>query len=187
MPPAFRINARTFFLTYPQCDASKEDLNAHHVEKFKPLWIITAEETHEDGTPHLHCVLQFDNRKDIRDCNYFDYGRFHCNVQSARNAADVARYVTKGGKFCTSGETPLKKNWKTALESKTRTEFFDAVRGVSPRDYILSHERIVAYAEAVYSTSKPDYAGSWTQFTVPDDVKEWTETEFLNGRFGPTN
>lgn len=182
MPPSFRINAKTFFLTFPKCSESKEDLHAH-IQTFHPKWSITAAEEHKDGTPHLHCVLGFVTRKDIKNQNFFDYNGFHCNIQQARNAADVAHYVVKGGQFCSTGPTPLRATWASALTCETKTEFLEAVRSVSPRDYVLSNERINSYATHIYDTSKLDYAGEWTQFDVPSVLKEWTETEFLNGTF----
>lgn len=57
----FRIQAKSLFLTYPQCATSKEDVRDNLMMTFPNLkWYIIAMENHKDGTPHLH--VAFENR-----------------------------------------------------------------------------------------------------------------------------
>lgn len=98
----FRLEAKNLFLTYPQCTMNKEDL----LEKIKLKWVdlafaVVARELHEDGSPHLHCLISLPVRFRTRNASALDEltGQ-HGNYQSARNVRKVMQYVTKGNEYC---------------------------------------------------------------------------------------
>lgn len=180
MPPTFRVNAKCFFLTYPQCDISKEDL-LEHLDSFKPVWIVVGRELHEDGQPHLHACVSFGARKDVRDERHFDFRDSHCNIQPARNPTDCYRYCTKGGDSCTKGPVPIRETWKDIVATRSQEEFLSKIRSLYPRDWVLSNERILAYAQTQYDRNVAEFVPTWTSFDIPNEVEEWIDTEFLNG------
>lgn len=100
---AFRLQARSFFLTYPQCPLDKNVALSQLVdlERTKNLeWAIVCKESHQDGTPHLHAVLHYTRVRDVRHPRYFDLtgdndAVFHGNYKSARNLRDSVVYVCK--------------------------------------------------------------------------------------------
>lgn len=131
--PQFRIQGKTFFLTYPQCDRAKEDLHAY-IKSLDPtavLAIITCKEEHEDGSPHLHCVVQYTTRKDIRDERYYDYEGFHPNIQTCRSPKASVTYVMKGGDFINEG-------FDFARKVDVWTEFKKAVAESSNADEVMT-------------------------------------------------
>lgn len=92
----FRFCAKNVFLTYPHCglDLNKFMFNAN---KF-----LIAKELHQDGDPHIHCFLHFENKINTYNQKYFDIEGYHPNIQSCRNPGNVMAYVRKGGNFFTN-------------------------------------------------------------------------------------
>lgn len=96
---AFRINAKRFFLTYPKCTLSKEELR-DELEKMHSIdHYIISEEKHEDGTPHLHAYIQFTKKLNIKDANHFNIKNFHPNTQAVKDKVSCIRYVKKDGNY----------------------------------------------------------------------------------------
>lgn len=101
---AFRVNAKNFFLTYPQCPLMKGDVYVALVNKFGPIqYACIASEKHEDGSPHIHVFLTFDVRKDVRNPRTFDIEDYHPNVQAIRNKRAALNYVMKDGDYVEYG------------------------------------------------------------------------------------
>lgn len=93
---SFSFNYRSFFLTYPRCGASRQDV-LDHLCRLEPSWVYVTvgSELHEDGAPHCHALLCLSKKRDIRNPLHFDYEGSHCNVQPCRNVHDVLAYVQK--------------------------------------------------------------------------------------------
>ncbi len=106
MPPpaprarSFDLNCKQLFLTYPQCSADRDEVLGNIVEDLDPEWAIVCREAHEDGTPHLHCVVVLKKRRHFRRFSVLDglTGQ-HGNYQSARNLLKVISYVTKTSEY----------------------------------------------------------------------------------------
>jgi len=116
MPRTREINAVNWFLTYPKCDATKEEF----IQNLKDFAInhevrgaIVAQEQHKDGANHLHAVIQFSTCFRTRNTAILDQlttskehpkGK-HGNYQSARNLKACIDYVRKSDPApCTYGE-----------------------------------------------------------------------------------
>lgn len=96
MSSKFRINAKSVFLTYPQCDLTKELMMNYLASlKHECSYIIVCEEKHEDGSPHLHAVLKFKKKVDIRSESFFDINGFHPNIQTTKNINASIQYCKK--------------------------------------------------------------------------------------------
>lgn len=93
----FRMDAKSFFLTFPQCDVSKQDVLARLTGRFKSLkWACVASEKHANGDPHLHIVLQLKKRLNIRDPSYWDFlCSKHGDYRACRNALSSLKYILK--------------------------------------------------------------------------------------------
>ncbi len=71
---AFRICNKNLYLTYPQCDVTATVA----MENLMKLWpstikyAIIVTELHEDGTPHLHLLIQMKTRADIKSASFLD-------------------------------------------------------------------------------------------------------------------
>lgn len=108
---SFRLQCRCAFLTYPQCDTTKEAvLSAITSTTWQhPIqWAVVAHEKHKDGTPHLHCVILWEKRVNYHDATALLDGLAgkHGNYQAARSPVKTLRYVTKDNEFVTYGDLP---------------------------------------------------------------------------------
>jgi len=106
----FRLQGKTFFLTWPQNDSDREVVLASCVQLWSHLasYIVVATEQHSDGTPHLHAIIGFKAKQDIKNANpVLDAitGK-HGNYQAAKSAKKVLRYVCKDGAFVVWGTVP---------------------------------------------------------------------------------
>lgn len=104
----FRINAKNIFLTYSRCESIGGDTLLSLLESREPTayFIRTAEESHADGTPHLHALLRYDTKRDIRNERHFDFFEQHPKIEPCRNAGKTLNYLTKEGSyfdFCEEG------------------------------------------------------------------------------------
>lgn len=104
--PQFRMYAKQYILTFPQCDVKKEVA----VERIQQKWkselkgYIVCEEAHKDGTPHLHVFLLFQQRKQFLKPDCFDFiGGKHGNYQVAKSVRGSVQYVTKAGNYLVEG------------------------------------------------------------------------------------
>lgn len=105
----FRLAGKVFFLTWPQNDVAKEQLLDRVVALWSDLaFAVVAAETHKSGEPHLHVIVGFNARKDIKDANAVldPLTGKHGNYQTAKSAKKVLRYVCKDGQYVTFGEVP---------------------------------------------------------------------------------
>lgn len=100
----WRIHAKSLFLTYPQCQASKEEVQRNLQESFKGhlQWYLIAEEKHEDGSPHVHIGLETKEQMNYTDQAKLDKlvvssshpeGK-HGNYQAMRNKRNTVIYLT---------------------------------------------------------------------------------------------
>lgn len=93
----FAIAGKFFFLTYPQCTASQDDLHSalNNIRDIERAVIVR--EHHADGEPHLHAAVQFRQRVQSRNARLFDLGAFHCNIQRVRSWGACVNYCRKDG------------------------------------------------------------------------------------------
>lgn len=90
MPAKFRYKAKSIFLTYAQCDITKEALLTHlkaHTGLDKTNQLAKAcigQELHKDGGKHLHVCAWYTHQLNFNDPRYLDYGKHHPNVKDDR-------------------------------------------------------------------------------------------------------
>jgi hypothetical protein len=110
-PKGFRINAKSVFLTYPKCLLTKEELlHFFNDLRHKYKYVIICIENHKDGTPHLHAVIKFDKKIDIKKETYFDFKGYHPNIQTTKNINASINYIKKDGNFLEDGVLEMHTN-----------------------------------------------------------------------------
>lgn len=92
-----RIQAKGWFLTYPQCPLTKEEAKEALVGPSVVEWVIAKEE-HKDGNSHLHVFLKYSTRQEWK-ADKWDIGTYHGNYQVAKSFRAVQKYCQKGGDF----------------------------------------------------------------------------------------
>lgn len=90
-----------WFLTYPQCNETKEDLLQYLQTKVIEESVV-CEEKHEDGSPHLHAFVKLKDAIKLKDApTYFDFNNYHGNYQPAKSWSAVKDYVKKDDNYIT--------------------------------------------------------------------------------------
>ncbi len=146
----FRVQGKHIFLTYSQCPIKKEDILIILNDKCNFEKYIIAQEKHQDDGDHIHALLSFKSRQNIRRQTYFDISwnseNYHPNIQSARSPQAVAKYIRKDKNYIHNyEEKPIKANWSDAIKLATLGEVTRAqniIKTSYPRDYTLNKTRI---------------------------------------------
>jgi len=106
----FRLCGKTYFLTWPQNELDKNDVLGECVSLWEQSasFIVVAAELHADGEPHLHAIVGFKERHDLKNANAVldPITGKHGNYQTAKSPKKVLQYVCKGGDYVTWGEVP---------------------------------------------------------------------------------
>jgi len=102
-PEKFRLQSKAIFLTYAQCDTPHTTLFDNLKTAFPDPQnhFLVSRERHEDGSWHLHALLDLHSKLRTRRVNYFDglvTPPKHPNIKSKLTSkAATIRYIVKGG------------------------------------------------------------------------------------------
>lgn len=125
---SFRVQSKSFSLTYPQsAGLTKEELLEHLKKEKNVEYICVSEEQHEDGQPHLHVHIKYSKRKDIKNQKHFDLKEKHPNIQATQDDEDWNKYVKKDNNFIEFGEVELDNLYDIARQ-KDHDEFYEVCR-----------------------------------------------------------
>jgi len=168
----FRIYTKNFFLTFPQCPTPKEVAQQRIKEKWPECLSLVCQEEHKDGEKHLHILLQFKDRLDVRKSDYFDFiGGKHGKYEPARNIRKSVEYITKKGDYVSNGisvESILAK--KNPKQDDVAKEIVD---GASLSDikknhvgFYMMHKRKLEefHTETLLENAKKDKK-TWVEFS----------------------
>ena len=108
---AFRLSAKSVFLTYPKCSVSKASALRQLRNKKETAYICVSHEKHSDNTDHLHALVQYDEKFITTNQKFFDLEDeedeegtiFHGNYQGARDADNVLEYIKKDKDYIEEG------------------------------------------------------------------------------------
>lgn len=110
------LYAKGWFLTYPQCPVKKEDALTILQTNDLPAEIeeyLIAEETHKDGSPHLHIFLKMSKRLRFKQIvKKFDLLEYHGHYEPAKSWRAVEKYCSKEGNYITNINVEAAKNHK---------------------------------------------------------------------------
>nr|AGD98610.1 replication-associated protein [Sida yellow blotch virus] len=207
MPPPkpFKINAKNYFLTYPQCSLTKEEALSQLLNLSIPTnkkFIKIARELHEDGQPHLHVLIQFEGKFQCKNNRFFDLvsptrsAHFHPNVQGAKSSSDVKSYVEKDGDTIEWGEFQIdgrsarggcqtvNDTYAKALNAASAEEALQIIKEEQPQHFFLQHHNMMANAARIFQKAPEPWALPFhlSSFTnVPDEMQEWADDYFGRG------
>lgn len=119
----FRVNAKSLFITYPQCPVGPDEMFVHLKavvtdKRWNIVDYVVAQEAHKDGHSHLHAWILFATKVNLKDNRAFDYLGHHPNIQGVRCNSDVLKYVTKDGNFISNKTYEELKDQMTSREDK---------------------------------------------------------------------
>lgn len=169
---AFRLRAKNIFLTYPRTphDVGPE-LHTFLLSFPNATSALLGLESHANGEPHVHALLQLSKRLDIRSDRIFDFQGHHPNVQGCRSIPATKRYIKKTGNIFPqdSDNTDQSESnnrldcWKRAVHANTITEYLSILRAEAPKEFILWQQSIQSFGIAQFNTVVP-YQPTYTTF-----------------------
>lgn len=114
----FRIQSKSWFLTYPKCGLSKDQVYTLLAAKRPTKGGVIAVEKHEAGTPHIHVYLLLVEQYNCANARFWDLEHsdivYHGNYQKCRNIDDVVKYIKKDGDLKEWGDI----KWEERVSAK---------------------------------------------------------------------
>lgn len=177
----FRFAAISLFATFPQCHCSKEQALENILMKWEDQieYAVVAEEQHQDGSPHLHCLIRFLQRVNYSSAEFADFiGGSHGNYQAARNIPATLRYVTKGGNYVVHGAappiTPLAKSKNSVFneiaEKLNTGATLASIKMEYPGAYLIHYSKIQTYHSFVQLERRLQMKKIWNGCQIPDPL-----------------
>lgn len=199
MSGGFRLNAKHVFLTYPRTSAaaSKLALRDHIVLLTpRPEHYRIAEERHADGATHLHALLVYGSRINIKRADHYDFMGHHPNITAVRSPKRVYNYCGKEDPApLDSGSigSHLGLGASDADRTRSRRDFVDLARegrteeareafiNKHPKDYLVNRERVEDALTALAPKKPRPILGGWRE---PDGFA-WDQSKSLHIWGGP--
>ncbi|BAB83043.1 replication-associated protein [Soybean crinkle leaf virus] len=171
-PKPFKINAKNYFLTYPQCSLTKEEALSQLQNINTPTnkkYIKICRELHEDGSPHLHVLVQFEGKYQCKNNRFFDLvsptrsAHFHPNIQGAKSSSDVKSYIDKDGdtlewgefqidgRSARGGQQSANDAYAKALNSGSKSEALNVIRELAPKDFVLQFHNLNSNLDRIFT------------------------------------
>lgn len=172
VPKKFRMNCKNFFLTYPQCQTTKETALGRLKERFPDGKLLVCHEKHQSGDDHLHALVLLDKPLNIKDPAHFDFvGGKHGKYEPARNIRRSVEYITKKGEYVSEGidvESILQKQApksskiaKLILDGST----LDQINTEDPGFFMMNKRKIEEYASYCKVKKQKEDKQKWVEFS----------------------
>lgn len=189
----FRANSKAFFLTYPQCFEEPRSIGTHLEQLHPTEYCVVARELHQDGNPHLHALVIFTEKKNIRNASFFDYGNYHPNIISPRDRKGTVTYIKKGSPsgddLYESGELAATVDkdaaWRAAVDATSAVEVHRIISKSHPKEYLLHHDKIEYFANKKARTLEEYSPKIDDKFVLPPEIEAYLQGDFLSTVSGP--
>nr|ACT79081.1 Rep protein [Tomato leaf curl Vietnam virus] len=211
MPPPkkFLINAKNYFLTYPHCSLSKEEALSQFLALTTPtnkLFIRICRELHEDGSPHLHVLIQFEGKFKCQNNRFFDLvsptrsAHFHPNIQSAKSSTDVKAYMDKDGDVLDHGVFQIDGRsarggcqsandaYAEAINSGSKATALNILREKAPKDFVLQFHNLNSNLDRIFTPPMEVYVSPFSSSSfdrVPEELEEWAAENVVSSAARP--
>lgn len=190
----FRCQAKSHFLTYIPCEWDQAPVI---LEKLKSIsnykgCIIGFDIAPTTNQPHLHILVQWTKKKDVKNANYFDVGDHHPNIQPGhwnRYEYVVKKEFAPALRDGELDETEIH-GYKSDKKRKYEDDFNDIVATAHTKDDALdrllalhagrvstSFSSVSAAVEHAMRSTPPERKVQYKRDTfdcVPDQAEEWT-------------
>lgn len=189
---SFRLSAKNLFLTYPNCgskDACFEFLKTKFADCAK--YILVAQETHQSGEPHLHCVVSLARKSNFKRPDCLDFDGFHGDYKAARDLGASVTYCKKDDPNpLVFGELELstKRKWMDCANAESFDSFMDAVANTDYKSYVLFNDKIEQFARKKFKQQPLLYTDPFPSSWLPntqmdswalDNIVNWTPSQAI--------
>lgn len=176
----FRVCARNIFLTYPKCGLHQEI----HDHWSKEAEATTALEQHEDGQPHVHAVLRYSTKQDIRNERRFDFQGFHPNIQGCKSLRHSLQYISKHGNVLGSTGDACRPSRHDALTDLLATScdsstFMAGFQRIDPARFIVNYQQLEYFAARRFGGKSDCVMRNRIEFKVPTPLDDWVNTNLF--------
>nr|AJW80883.1 AC1 [Tomato leaf curl Gujarat virus] len=196
-PNRFKINAKNYFLTYPKCSLTKEKALSQLLNLQTPTFkkfIRICRELHEDGSPHLHVLIQFEGKFQCKNNRFFDLtsptrsAHFHPNIQGAKSSSDVKSYMEKDGdvvdhgvfqvdgRSARGGCQSANDAYAEAINSGSKAQALNILRERAPKDFVLQFHNLNSNLDRIFTPPMDVYVSPFLSSSfdqVPEELEEW--------------
>ncbi|AYQ58880.1 replication initiation protein [Bitter gourd yellow mosaic virus] len=205
----FLVSAKNVFLTFPKCPLSKDTM----LELLKniecpsdKLFIRVAQERHQDGSLHIHALLQFKGKAQFRNPRHFDVthpncsATFHPNFQGAKSSSDVKSYIEKDGDYidwgvfqidgrsARGGQQTAHDAAAEALNSGSVEDALAILREKLPKDFLFQYHNLKANLERIFSTPLEPFVSPYSLNSfdlVPPELVDWVSNNVCSAAARP--
>nr|AJW80804.1 AC1 [Tomato leaf curl Karnataka virus] len=208
-PNRFKINAKNYFLTYLKCSLTKEEALSQLLNLQTPTskkFIRICRELHEDGTPHLHVLIQFEGKFQCKNNRFFDLtsptrsAHFHPNIQGAKSSSDVKSYMEKDGDVVDHGVFQIDGRsarggcqsandaYAEAINAGSKIEALNILREKAPKDYVLQFHNLNSNLDRIFTPPIEVYVSPFSSSSfdqVPEELEEWAAENVVSAAARP--
>nr|QBO56224.1 RepA [Maize streak dwarfing virus] len=172
----FAFKCANVFLTYSRCNLTPQEAGEHLwdlARPWTPAYICVSAELHQDGTPHLHALLQSIRPITTRDPLFFDMQMYHPNIKAARSSNRTRDYILKNpistferGTFIPRGgmdpgsnagntrpATRDQRMKEIMNSSTTKSEYLSAIQTAFPFEWATKLHHFEYSAERLFPTA----------------------------------
>ncbi|CAZ65451.1 AC1 protein [Crassocephalum yellow vein virus - Yuanjiang] len=205
----FQINARNYFLTYPRCSLTKEEALSQLQNLNTPTnkkYIKICRELHEDGSPHLHVLMQFEGKYKCQNNRFFDLvsptrpAHFHPNIQGAKSSTDVKSYIDKDGdtvdwgnsridgRSARGGQQSASDAYAQALNAGSKSEALNVIKELAPKDFVLQFHNLNNNLDRIFTPPLEEYISPFSSSSfdqVPEELDEWAADNVVSSAARP--
>nr|AHG94961.1 replication associated protein [Cotton leaf curl Burewala virus] len=196
-PKRFKVQTKNYFITYPQCSLTKEEalsqIQAINTPSNKK-YIKLCRELHEDGSPHLHVLIQFEGKFVCTNNRFFDLvsptrsAHFHPNIQGAKSSSDVKAYIDKDGDTLEWGEFQIhglserggqqtaNDAYAAALDAGSKSKALILIKELAPKDFVLQFHNVNANLDRIFQEPPETYISPFSPSSfdqVPEELEVW--------------
>lgn len=139
------------------------------------IYVLVAQESHEDGNKHLHALVCFKKEKNFKATNCFDIDNHHPNIQSCRSLEASYLYVMKDGEYVEQGTKPFSITRllkKSGVEKDKHAEMIQCASRESLLKYCINNSISPGYYHEAKKIFDKDYE------TIEEDCKGELIDEF---------
>nr|UYX56377.1 replication associated protein [Cotton leaf curl Alabad virus]UYX56383.1 replication associated protein [Cotton leaf curl Alabad virus]UYX56395.1 replication associated protein [Cotton leaf curl Alabad virus]WIA66093.1 Replication associated Protein [Cotton leaf curl Alabad virus] len=206
---SFCINAKNIFLTFPKCPIPKEqmlDILSNISCPSDKLFIRVAQEKHQDGSLHIHALIQFKGKAKFRNPRHFDVThphtstQFHPNFQGAKSSSDVKSYIEKDGDYidwgtfqidgrsARGGQQTANDAAAEALNAGSKEAAMAIIREKLPEKFIFQYHNLNSNLDRIFTPPlevyvSPFLSSSFNQ--VPEELEEWVSDNVMDAAARP--
>lgn len=188
----FRVDARNFFVTYPNSTALPHGLVHQSLQDLdKPVSAVySCREPHENGEFHHHAIVAFASKFNCKNERYFDIEHegviYHPNVQGCRDLGASNTYigkdgVTLGDPIATIGDRRKDIYADLLRDATDARSFMELAEERDAKNFVLNNDRLESFAAKRWGKWEEPREPEFTEFNnVPQSMLDWVNNE-LNG------